>query len=71
MPGPNQAMNQAGRRIPLSAIDAAVTAKPDPGRVGDPQSFRLQRPVRRTCARWRQFRQGCRRYHRDCGHRHY
>lgn len=46
MPPPNQAMNRAAGRIPLSAIDAAVSARLGPGRVaGNAQPAVFSRQV--------------------------
>ena len=46
MPAPSQAMNQTARRIPLSAIDAAVAARLGPGRVaGNAQPAVFSRQV--------------------------
>ncbi len=46
MPAPSQAMKQTARRIPLSAIDAAVAARLGPGRVaGNAQPAVFSRQV--------------------------
>ena len=46
MPAPSQPMKQTARRIPLSAIDAAVAARLGPGRVcGNAQPAVFSRQV--------------------------
>src|SRR5690242_6931557 len=46
MPAPNQSTNQTARRIPLSAIEAAVAARLGPGRVcGNAQPAVFSRQV--------------------------